>query len=78
MIAAGGHLTSKEERKAEAFNAFFALVFNSNDRSQASWMPELEDHDWGSSDFPSIVTEIAREKLYQLNIDKSMGPDGIH
>lgn len=41
-------------------------------------MPELEDHDWGSSDFPSIVTEIARENLYLLNIDKSMGPDGIH
>ncbi|KFQ89025.1 hypothetical protein N337_00969, partial [Phoenicopterus ruber ruber] len=39
---------------------------------------ELEDHDWGSSDFPFVDTEIIRDRLYQLNVHKSMGPDAIH
>lgn len=37
-----------------------------------------EDHVWGSCDFPFAVTEIVRERQYQLNVPKSMGPDGIH
>lgn len=32
----------------------------------------------GSSNFPFVVTEIAREQLQQLNARKSTGPDGIH
>ena len=27
-----GHLTNRDEEKAEAFNAFFASVFNNTDR----------------------------------------------
>ncbi|GAB0206220.1 mitochondrial enolase superfamily member 1 [Grus japonensis] len=40
--------------------------------------PELEDHDYRNSAFPFVDTEIVRDKLYQLNVHKSMGPDGIH
>lgn len=38
----------------------------------------MEDHEWGSSDFPSVVTEIVRDRLYQLNVQKPTGPERIH
>ena len=39
--------------------------------------PELED-ECGSCDFPFVNTKTVREKLYKLNVHKSMWPDGIH
>lgn len=50
-----------EKAKAKSFNAFFFFffpLFNSNDRSWIAQSLELEDHAWGSSDFPSVVSEI--------------------
>jgi len=38
----------------------------------------LEDDECGNSDFLFVDTEIVREQLYQLNVHKSMGPDGIN
>lgn len=38
----------------------------------------MEDNDWGSSDFPLVVTKIVRDRLYQVNIFKSMGSGAIH
>lgn len=32
----------------------------------------------GSSDFLCVVTEIVSDQLYQLNIHKSVGLDGVH
>lgn len=70
----------------EAFNAFFFFpsIFNSNDRSWAAQTSELEDHDQGSSNIPSVVTEIVRDHLYQCNIhihgvwqDSPQSADGI-
>ncbi|KAK4830610.1 hypothetical protein QYF61_012053 [Mycteria americana] len=54
-----------------------AGVFNGNDRPWAAWSSELEDHNCGNGDFPFVDTEIVSEQLYQLNVCKSMGPDGI-
>ncbi|KAK4810727.1 hypothetical protein QYF61_007701 [Mycteria americana] len=31
-----------------------------------------------NGDFPFVDAEIVRDQLYQLNVHKSMGPDGIH
>ncbi|KAK4832275.1 hypothetical protein QYF61_021674 [Mycteria americana] len=74
-----GHLINRDEEKVKAFNGFFFVsVFNIKDRSWAAWSSKLEDHDWGSSDFPFVDTEIVRDQLYWLNIHKSMRPDGIH
>ncbi|GAB0189105.1 mitochondrial enolase superfamily member 1 [Grus japonensis] len=73
-----GHLTNRDEEKAEAFNAFFASVFNNTDRPWAARSSESEDHSCGSSEFPFVDTEIVRDQLYQLNVHKSMGSDGIH
>lgn len=47
---------------------FFVSKFNSNDRPWASWTSKLENHGWGSSDFPFVLTKIMRERLHQLNL----------
>ncbi|KAK4816487.1 hypothetical protein QYF61_017239 [Mycteria americana] len=73
-----GHLTNRDEEKAEAFNAFLACVFNNTDRLWAAWSPESEDHEGGNSDFPFVNTETVRDQLRQLNVHKSMEPDGIN
>ncbi|KAK4810929.1 hypothetical protein QYF61_013337 [Mycteria americana] len=78
ILVEDGHLTNRDEEKAEAFNAFSPSVFNNTDRPWAARSPELEDHERGNSAFPFVDTEIVRDQLYQLNVHKSMGPDGIH
>jgi len=62
----------------EAFSVFFASVFDNTDKPWAARSPESEDHGCGNSDFPFVDTEILRYQLYQLNVHKSMGPDGTH
>ena len=71
-------MTNRDEEKAEAFNAFFASVFNNTDRPWAAQPPEPEDHECGNSGFPFLDTETVRDQLYQLSVHKSTRPDGIH
>jgi len=78
ILLEDGHPISRDEKKAEAFNAFFASVFNNTDRPWAAWNPESEEQKCGNSDLPFVVTEMVRDQLYQLNVHKSTGPDGIH
>ncbi|KAK4826952.1 hypothetical protein QYF61_012801 [Mycteria americana] len=78
ILVEDGHLTNRDEEKGEAFNAFFASVFNNTDRAWTAWSSELEDHDCRNSDFSFMDAETVRHQLYQLNIPKPMGPGGIH
>ncbi|GAB0184565.1 mitochondrial enolase superfamily member 1 [Grus japonensis] len=59
------------------FNAFFASVFNTDDRLWDPSCPELEDRDCGNNKLPSDP-EIVQDLLLHLDAYKSMGPDGIH
>lgn len=46
----------------EALNGgYFASVFIINGRSWATRFSELDDHDWGNSDFPFVVTKTVRD-----------------
>ncbi|KAK4831271.1 hypothetical protein QYF61_016741 [Mycteria americana] len=72
-----GHLTNRDVDKAEMFNAFFASVFNNNDGPWDPRSPVLEDCDWGDDELPTD-TEVIRDLLLQLDVHKSMRPDGIH
>lgn len=74
ILVEDGHLTSRNEEKAEAFNA---SVLKINDRFWAACSSALEDHDCRNSDIPFVGIEIIRDNLYQLNVYKSMGPDRI-
>lgn len=70
-------LTSKDRKKAKAFNDSLASVFNSTDRSGAARSSELESHGLENSNFSFIVFKIMRDRLYHLNIQKSIGSDEI-
>ena len=78
LLVEDGHLANRDEEEVEAFNALFASVFNTTDRPWAALGTESEDRECRNSDFPLVDTEIGRDQLYQRNVDKSMGPDGIH
>lgn len=69
--------TSNREKKIEVFNALFASIFNSNNRSWAAWTSDLEDHHWKKNDFSPVVTRFVREQLNQQNVHKSMVSDAV-
>jgi len=50
--------------------------FNTNDSPWAAVSSQLENH--RNSGFPFMDPEIVRDRSYQLNAHKSMGPGGIH
>ena len=72
-----GHLTNRDIDKAEMFNAFFALVFNTDDGLWDPQSPGLEHHDCENDKLPTSP-ELVWDLLLQLDPYKSMGPDGIH
>ena len=49
-----------------------------NDRSWAAQTSGSEDLDWGSTYFPSVIKEIVREQLYQMDAHKLISSDRIH
>jgi len=71
------HLSNTDEDKAGAFSASVASVFNNTGRLWAAQSSESEGRS-GKSDFAFVATEIARNQLYQLNVHKSLGTEGIH
>ncbi|GAB0205527.1 mitochondrial enolase superfamily member 1 [Grus japonensis] len=77
LLDENGHLTNRDIDKAETFNAFFASVFNTDDRLWDPSCHELEDHDCGNDKLPADP-EIVQDLLLHLDAYKSMGPDGIH
>ncbi|KAK4810895.1 hypothetical protein QYF61_013303 [Mycteria americana] len=72
------YVNSKRRSKENIAPILVEDVFNNIDRPWAAWSPELEDHECRNSAFPFVDAEIVRDQLYQLNVHKSMGPDGIH
>lgn len=78
FIPRGGlsdHRTNDDEEKVEAFNAFFASIININDKSRGA---QSDSEECRNSSSPFMDNEILRDRLYQLNIHKSVGPDWIH
>ena len=60
LLDEGGHLTNMNEDKAETFNAFFASVFNTDDRPWDPQSPVFEDCDWGN-DKPPADSELVQD-----------------
>lgn len=71
-LVEGGYLTNTDVERAETV---FASIFNNIDRPWAAQFFDLEDHMCQYS--PSADTEIVRNQLYQLDVHRAMGPDGI-
>jgi len=73
------NLVNKDEEKAEALNAFFTSVFNSQTGyPQGSQPLVLEDREGEQNKPPIIQEEAVNDLLCHLDAYKSMGLDGIH
>ena len=72
------HLANMDEEEVEQFNAIFASVINNTCRPWTARFSELEDHKCGNSGFPFVDAEILKDQLHQLNVHKSVEPEGIH
>jgi len=70
----GGNIATKDEKKSEVLNAFFALVFNSQTSySQGVQSPELEDRDGEQNKSPIDQDEAVKDLLCHLDTHKSIG-----
>ena len=79
LLNAKGNLVTKNQDKAEVFNALFASVFNSETcYSLGTQPPALVDRD-GEQNRPCMIhNEMVLDLLQKLDAHKSMGPDGLH
>lgn len=68
VLVEDGHLTNRDEEKAEAFNVILASVFNNTGRPWTARSSRSEDTECGNSDFPFMDTEIVGNQLYQLKV----------
>ena len=69
---------TQDMEKAEVLNAFFTSVFTSKTGLQESQAPETSGKGWSKEDVPLVKEDQARKYLSNIDIHKSMGPDGMH
>jgi len=73
-----GDLSTQNMEEAEVLNAAFASVFTSKTSLQESQVPETREKSWSEEEVPSLEEDHVREYLSNLDIQKSMGPYGMH
>ncbi|PKU48424.1 rna-directed dna polymerase from mobile element jockey-like [Limosa lapponica baueri] len=79
LLDMGGNVVTKDEKKAEVPNAFFASAFSSGVGCPPSTQtPELAVRGGERNEAPVIQREVVRDLLQNLDTNTSMGPDGIH
>ncbi|GAB0204029.1 mitochondrial enolase superfamily member 1 [Grus japonensis] len=71
-------LVMEDTEKVELLNAFFASVFTAKASPQESQTLEVGEKVWRKEDLPLVGENWVREHLGNLDIHKSMGPDGMH
>jgi len=69
---------TKDAKKPELLNAFFALVFTGKTDLPESQVPEGREKVWSKEDLPSMEEDQAREHLNQTDIHNSIRPDRMN
>jgi len=78
LLNEAGVLVTEDAEKAELLNACFASVFSANAGPQESQAPEVREEAYREDGFPLVKEDCVRDRLSDLHIHKSMGPDGMH
>ncbi|RMC04262.1 hypothetical protein DUI87_19081 [Hirundo rustica rustica] len=73
-----GTLATEDTEKGEVLNAFFASIFTNKTSPQGSLTQETRVKEWWEEDIPLVKEDWVREHLSKLDIQKSVGPEGIH
>jgi len=71
-------LVTEDAEKAELLNAFFASVFSAKASPQESQALEVREEACRKDDLPLVKQDFVRDHLSNLDVHKSMGPDGMH
>ncbi|GAB0208442.1 mitochondrial enolase superfamily member 1 [Grus japonensis] len=78
LLNEAGALVMEDTEKVELLNAFFSSVFTAEANPQETQTLEVGEKVLRKEDLPLVEEDRVRDHLGNLNIHKSMGPDGMH